>query len=301
MSHYTVLVVTTDPKEVDDALAPFDEGIQADPVDQDEIDLGKLAEDAEEMATVTKKSEDAADYLARAVDIRSGRPERYLDSYYGEGRWRQREDGLYVEVSTYNPLSKWDWWTIGGRWAGKLILRPDVDTYDYNVVMGDDWRWHTDQARLGAIDLDAMRQVRRARALTQLAEYAKVIEEHGPVPSRDWIHLPSEGAEFKEGKQAFWNHPAVKALDVGRGAFDFDDLDHLDQSTDGWVKAEEVQAVTGWAVLTHEGQWMEQGSMGWFGMSDTTMHSRIGYLEAAGAYVESLGDDMWLTNIDVHI
>lgn len=45
-----------------------------------------------------------------------------------EGAWQEairwvepedvQEDGIY---STYNPNSKWDWWSIGGRWSGAFL------------------------------------------------------------------------------------------------------------------------------------------------------------------------------------
>lgn len=34
-------------------------------------------------------------------------------------------DGVGTYKSEYNPQSKWDWWTIGGRWTG--MLSPDYD------------------------------------------------------------------------------------------------------------------------------------------------------------------------------
>jgi hypothetical protein len=46
---------------------------------------------------------------------------------------------------------------------------------------------------------------------------------------------------------------------------------------------------------------MEQGSMGWWGLNDATDGSRIGYWEAANAYIESLPDDTFLVCVDAHI
>lgn len=61
-------------------------------------------------------------------------------------------DGTGTYMSTYNPSSKWDWWTIGGRWDGCLpngsnymqcgeilanrksrrpTIDPDLALYDY--------------------------------------------------------------------------------------------------------------------------------------------------------------------------
>ena len=31
-------------------------------------------------------------------------------------------DPEFKEMTTYNPKSKWDWWVVGGRWDGDLIM-----------------------------------------------------------------------------------------------------------------------------------------------------------------------------------
>ena len=41
--------------------------------------------------------------------------------------------------STYNPDSKWDWWKMGGRWAGYLSGLGDVTTVDAVLADGRDW------------------------------------------------------------------------------------------------------------------------------------------------------------------
>lgn len=34
-------------------------------------------------------------------------------------------DGRAYTLSTYNPDSRWDWWTVGGRWTGYFRVRPE--------------------------------------------------------------------------------------------------------------------------------------------------------------------------------
>ena len=34
--------------------------------------------------------------------------------------WRKDENGVWAEYSTYNPDSKWDWYTVGGRWRNSI-------------------------------------------------------------------------------------------------------------------------------------------------------------------------------------
>lgn len=55
--------------------------------------------------------------------------EQFDELYKAEGedwngnRWRKDDDGVWREYSTANPDMKWDWYEVGGRWAGCLQLR----------------------------------------------------------------------------------------------------------------------------------------------------------------------------------
>lgn len=54
-------------------------------------------------------------------------------------------DGQYGRMSTYNPLSKWDWFEVGGRWGGCLPNGRNVcrvsDLPPDGRQEGDDWPW----------------------------------------------------------------------------------------------------------------------------------------------------------------
>ena len=63
----------------------------------------------------------------------------------------------------YNPQSKWDWYSLGGRWADSLLLKTN-DRHKGKKghpswTKGDDWKpeaGRADQARFGAIDWEGM-------------------------------------------------------------------------------------------------------------------------------------------------
>ena len=40
--------------------------------------------------------------------------------------------------STYNPNSKWDWYTIGGRWTGGLVTKEGRET-NSDYISEIDW------------------------------------------------------------------------------------------------------------------------------------------------------------------
>ncbi len=120
MSHFTVLVITKkDGPDVDELLAPYDENISVEPY------IGRTK--AEMIADAKKSKENienrikedpkykvdewAKKYLEATTDEEFYQTQVYEDSEYDK-------DGN--ELSTYNPKSKWDWYSIGGRWDGEL-------------------------------------------------------------------------------------------------------------------------------------------------------------------------------------
>lgn len=70
-----------------------------------------------------------------------------------------------------NPQTKWDWYQIGGRWSGMLLLKPGAKgKYGQrswtNEGKADDMD-RCDQARKGDIDLDGMRDEAGSKAARQ--------------------------------------------------------------------------------------------------------------------------------------
>ncbi len=152
MSHFTVLVVTESPEELDGALARFDE--------QDE----------------------------KYLEFDDGHEEFLLDyeQYKEEGQTLEEyanDDGYAKEGERYgwmsNPDAKWDWWIIGGRWSGMLRVKDAANaSRGEDGVGGSNYDKHGyDQCQVKNLDLDAMRIDARKSAektwTTYEAEVAK--------------------------------------------------------------------------------------------------------------------------------
>lgn len=71
------------------------------------------------------------------------------------------------ETTTRNPQGMWDYWRVGGRFAGFLRLLPGAEGHLEPLS----WEWrdypdrpapgrHADQCRRGALDIDAMRELK---------------------------------------------------------------------------------------------------------------------------------------------
>lgn len=138
------------------------------------------------------------------------------------GCWEKNSDGEWEEFSTYNPKSKWDWYEVGGRWAGSIKLKEGVKPLQ---AVNFPWGWDE-------------------------AEKKDVLSEN------------RADVAYKR---------------------DIANLDELDS----------------FAILK-DGEWIEQGQMGWFGMArnekpDDEWNSQVKSL------LESLPDDTLISIYDCHI
>ena len=138
--------------------------------------------------------------------------------------------GTGLEITTYNPDSKWDCWTLGGRWTGSLDgYDPSKDPKNIEVCnlcggSGDRPEW---------------------------VIYKKVKGKKVRTFKDDWAKECNGCNGCKgTGKSVKWptqwkKHPGDTGL----------------------VKTIKEKDDPPFAVLTPEGEWYEKGEMGWFGIS----------------------------------
>jgi hypothetical protein len=223
MSHYTVALIlpasaVPPPEEtpvldhgdvadlVDAALAPYDEGLSVEPY-SDPLDsfhlalLVKIAREKGLLLVPDDLGEQPADpresnawvealvarvgigALLEACSAVSHEEELHLD---GAGRIAQR--------TSVNPQGRWDWFTIGGRWAGKFDPAHDRDVL-----------------RIGEIDWTALEQQAREAARSEWENLARLSPERVEGRSRDefvdagWTtYLPTAALLTGEG----WSEPS---------------------------------------------------------------------------------------------
>ena len=147
MSHFTVYVFTNgDGKDVEDLLAPYDENIEYAPYIQytKAQAIAHIRKDIEDYKHSTYYTEFMADPEAYR-EKHKNYPDHinYLDNIYPKKlKWSDEE--CYEEMkkwysndmideegnlySTYNPNSKWDYYTVGGRWNYGLVTKEGTNT-----------------------------------------------------------------------------------------------------------------------------------------------------------------------------
>lgn len=178
MSHFTVLVTKTQDKSVDDQLAPFDENRDVPAYDRECYCIGNIARRAadklakEELGWDVDSKRD--DYWKLPDDERTDerwkatiKPFVYLSKKYEQAHelyGKSNPDceechGTGTDKSQYNPDSKWDWYSIGGRWTGYFKLKDGTEgALGESGVFGNEPENDADVARVKDIDWERMEQ-----------------------------------------------------------------------------------------------------------------------------------------------
>jgi hypothetical protein len=146
MSHATVLVVGDD---VDGQMAPYNENILFTPY-KERPGLDPSVYPVSVVAKAVENGESTVDLLDPVAVA------AWLNTHYGNDEYGADDYGLF-SWSTANPRSKWDWYQVGGRWPGLLLLKQP----------GAKGALVVDRARKGDIDRDTMRTLRTHAVLAE--------------------------------------------------------------------------------------------------------------------------------------
>lgn len=260
MSHFSVGVICKSPSAVDRLLAPYDENIEVEQyVSRTKAEIIEEGKECQRRLLADGKDEHTSDewalkYLNAETDEDFYNAERYADSEYDE-------DGN--ELTTYNPKSKWDWYSIGGRWSCELKIRI------------------TEENGLG--------------------EYAESDQDefvYGNVAKIKDIDFSPNAERYNECYQ--WWKDNVEAPDE-----EWDELYKKEYFTKRYRDAEEYAtrnaSFATFALVTPDGEWHEQGEMGWFGCSSETPEEAREWDEQYASFIENANPEHYFVMVDCHI
>ena len=320
MSHFTVMVINTQGHDdVANQLAPFDEGIEVFPyedglVPQDSKDHFINHYTSAESPIYGQRDGDG-NYLTQDLSHNASLSFEDLYAKFGNdwngGTWRKDANGDWVEMSTYNPKSKWDWYQIGGRWSGMLRIKPggkgiqgerswtnQNQKLDFNQA---------DQVYNQHIDWEGMGQEKAEKAAEFFDELAEAVglDEDGRIlqPILKWEELLEKFDTVQEAREIYHLDAIYKRFSkfmTSKGYYMESPSDfHL--TKEEYVELERKGAVVTFAVLK-DGEWFEKGSMGWFGMSSETKEESESWDRSFhDRFLKDLGPNALITIVDCHI
>ena len=189
-------------------------------------------------------------------------------------------------LTTYNPNSKWDWYSIGGRWRNLLLTK--IDNKDVVAAMSledvlnggsnlkkevpEGYKW-VDGARIKDIDFNKMKEISNI--------YNKSI--------RFWeLYIEGQEPQTEEEKELIKWTFYTKEYYIER----YGTKEH-------YAKIEDTFHT--YACLDEKG-WNEKGRMGWWAFDNATKESEDAYIEKFYEIINNTeNQDKYLIIVDCHI
>lgn len=334
MSHFTAVVILKDPDDLADALAPYDEGQRVSPYPSD---LGAVSESAASARSFYRQHPEHGPQVEgrqpTEVDLASMTDEALALHYHQDEGENVRVEGARIMYdSTYNPASKWDWYSVGGRWRGFFGVRPGATAQLGEtswVHRGDqtDYSGRADIVQVKDVDWDGMQERARVEAEQAYDQYeAAVGDAPEPTPwdvvrreaaadagiSDDWdtyrAQHGDDGEDWRvawdkamgEARQRYRSQPWCERLrKAGIWAAGPEDYFVGAGGREAFVAARVARVGIPLAVV-HDGQWLERGSMGWFGVIRDEQDRDVWNAKVRELF-DSLDPELWLVAVDCHI
>lgn len=277
MSHFAVFVIGED---VEGQLAPYQE--YDDPTGYEtELDITERVRKTAAERGMTP-AECASDYYDLPLLETGGEPD--FGGRHRSGYHTLDENGELDRAISYdNHNSRWDWYSIGGRWSGFLLLKNGE---------------RADSAALSEIDFDGMKQAAAEKAARK---WDMIREAVGNIPFRRWEEIRDSGADIETARQTYHSQPAIAAIrEKLENDFLFDDpLEIISRDREEYIEETALSSVLPFAVLK-DGEWREEGRMGWWAMvSDRKPKGE--WLREAWEMIRSSAPDTEITVVDCHV
>lgn len=290
MSHFTVLVIGED---VEGQLAPYDENTEVEQYREAWTD-----EDIRRFEEHYKISVAMTDPVSQVLTK--------MKDWNGCENVYDAEADEFYRLSTYNPQSKFDWYSVGGRWTGFFKVKEGkAAMLGTPGVFGNEPEHDGDVVLKGDIDFDGMRETAAAEAHATYDKYEEAVKGIDMRSYRPWSSFLDDVKEEKilidQARTLYHEQAYVIAL---KGA---DLMPWFSDREVHEIYADRVdfvrRYVDGVAVpyaIVKDGEWFGKGDMGWWGMSSNDLDENEWSRKVQELY-DGLPDDTLLTLVDCHI
>ena len=273
MSHFTVMIIGDSPEE---QLAPFNEHIE-----MDEYEKEPVSEiDKQRFIKCYTKAQEGRSYGVQSESKAEANAKLSFDDLYDEfkhdwntGSWKKNKDGIFVEVSTYNPKSKWDWYQLGGRWSRMLKLKKDAKGINgspsFSTKEQIPKEGYADSALLKDIDFEGMIKEAEKEARKRYNKVLNLCEGEIPTVEVLWDELFDEEGKHKDldnKRDFYFDQPSIKYFNEKcAGKKVRYNLEEFQISKKEYITdaAKTALSISVFSLLKN-GTWYEKGKIGWF-------------------------------------
>ncbi len=158
--HFSVLVIGDD---IDSILDKYDENKDVEPYEdksQSEIE-GEFRDHQKRCFEKVFEGQELNEFDRKTLELNHVTPEWWQE-------WNDQdlnEDGN--SLTTYNTDSQWDWYEVGGRWMGSLVLKKGrTGKLGTPGVFMNPPKHDADIATIGDVDWVAMRNIKKDECVT---------------------------------------------------------------------------------------------------------------------------------------
>lgn len=339
MSHYLMWVIGDN---VDEQLAPFEEGS---PTAFTVVELEKLSDAIRTMgydgvmthiAQCLKEKDPVAIVSEAMLYDKDGQIGPVIQDLCGmcvnSILVADEETGkLKALKRVSHENGKWDWYVVGGRWAGHFLIKPGVTPPNNAIKGGEEENRLRREFNLGPgsrgslqqteldlpsdeydalpkkyIDFEEMerRALKESQFIFDLHRIVEgldfqTIEECHQTLKKELGSVEKDKAFYDQVRSMYDNQPAMKAIKESGKEIPF--LFNTELLKVPKDKLEQVVAGRGWQPLCilHNGKWEEKGRMGWFGIVDDEM-GLVEWDQFCRDKLDELDDDTLLVAVDCH-
>ena len=289
MSHFTVIVFGDDAEK---QLAPFQENNMGDCPDA-------YMEFNDETEYIQKEW---ADEDQETKDEYNNDVDAYASDYHGYKK--DEETGKYGYWE--NPNAKWDWYQLGGRWAGFFKLKPGAKGTEGRAGLFSKGAepGHADAVRKCDIDFEGMREEAEKEAGQKYDDVIAIVGDSvNEMQPWDYVRdvmFPEDrdlardfyNSQMAPSKLKEWNSKNEYKLS-------FIDLENFQTTREEYTRKAGDAAFSSYAVIK-DGVWYQKGEMGWWGMSSNEKEQGDWNNEISNLLAD-LPEDTLVSIYDCHI
>jgi hypothetical protein len=309
MSHFPVMVFGEDWEK---QLAPYHEfectGVDDEYVQDVDItpDVRKRMADGEELL-------DALSYYGLEEKIVGDESQLNKAGQHKYGYAVVLGKELVKAAKRTNPNDKWDYWRVGGRWSGHMMVYPGVTPkiitasgeYAAKLIMAR----RSDQARKREIDLAGLADAEADEAAARWDAIAEAFGGEIPQIAIPWKTLLDDPAyagvgmdrrrEIYHGQPAKQRECEVRKASKGNELVTWFELENYQGSRAAYLAEARASAFPTLAVVK-DGKWHERGEVGWWATISNEKPEEDWLKEFWGLF-ESAPGDCLITVVDCHI
>ena len=307
MSHFAVLVIGGD---VEGQLARYDEKLNVPEYIAEEV------------------TQQDKDFFLQHNQTISGSENKTFDELYEEygeewnnNEWRKDENGVWQRYSTYNPDSKWDWYSIGGRWSGQFITKvfdEDHESIENGCcgVFGN--KVGVDSTIKGNIDFKSIREEAYKEAYERYKFVESCFTNGIPKIEYTWDDMLNDKVlgyndepltieakrnfyHGQNGKEE-WTKTIESYRDKDKNTYDklvWLNIENYQCTAEEFAQRAADNAFIPFAVVK-DGVWYERGKMGWWNIV-TNEKDKDEWTSFVNKMIDEADDETLFTFVDCHI